>query len=374
MSIVNMSHSKIKIFDNEDITFDSIGKVYFEDKNSKYLNKRGFFNNKNLHLIILPTEKCNFRCTYCYEDFKVGKISKATIAGVKALLDSRCLDLRNISISWFGGEPLTAKNEVIDISKYVMSLVYRYPQLNYQGDMTTNGYLLDHKTVTALSNVGVREFQISLDGHKEVHDQSRLRADGEGTYDRIWNNLLAIRNSSLPVSIMLRLHFTVDTIELIDPLLENIKKEFLPDPRFSIFFKAIEKLGGANDAYIKTFSEKEKEKALNSLKAKLFGGNINHPQNYSLPEHPVCYASRPNSLVIRANGDVGKCTVALKDERNKVATLQPDGTLQLISGRLDPWLRGIKTLEPEDLTCPLVNLPPMKETNFKLKEKALENV
>lgn len=29
-----------------------------------------------LHLIILPTEKCNLRCVYCYEDFKKGKMSE----------------------------------------------------------------------------------------------------------------------------------------------------------------------------------------------------------------------------------------------------------------------------------------------------------
>ena len=29
-------------------------------------------------LILLPTEKCNFRCTYCYEDFELGKMSEET--------------------------------------------------------------------------------------------------------------------------------------------------------------------------------------------------------------------------------------------------------------------------------------------------------
>jgi hypothetical protein len=29
-------------------------------------------------LILLPTEKCNFRCTYCYEDFDLGKMSEET--------------------------------------------------------------------------------------------------------------------------------------------------------------------------------------------------------------------------------------------------------------------------------------------------------
>jgi uncharacterized protein len=30
-------------------------------------------SRKVQQLIILPTEKCNFRCSYCYEDFMIGK-------------------------------------------------------------------------------------------------------------------------------------------------------------------------------------------------------------------------------------------------------------------------------------------------------------
>jgi len=36
-----------------------------------------------LQLILLPTEQCNFRCTYCYEDFAIGRMSDAVVAGVK---------------------------------------------------------------------------------------------------------------------------------------------------------------------------------------------------------------------------------------------------------------------------------------------------
>jgi uncharacterized protein len=238
-----------------------------------------------------------------------------------------------------------------------MALTHKHAKLRYKSDVTTNGYLLDYKTALALADVGVQEYQISLDGPREVHNQSRLRADGGNTYDKIWDNLLAIRDSSLSCSVLLRIHFTVDTLNLLDPLLEDIKKEFLHDSRFSIFFKAIERLGGSNDESIKIFSEPEKEEAIKLLQTKLFGKNITSSQNFSLPDHPVCYASRPNSLVIRSNGDVGKCTVALYDERNKIATLQPDGTLKLIPGRLAPWVRGIETLDPTALACPLINLP-----------------
>ena len=44
---------------------------------------------KKLDLIIMPTEQCNFRCTYCYEDFKIGKMPRWVVNGIKALIDAR---------------------------------------------------------------------------------------------------------------------------------------------------------------------------------------------------------------------------------------------------------------------------------------------
>lgn len=330
-------------------------------------------SDKFLELIILPTEQCNFRCVYCYEDFSIGRMKPEIIAGIKALLDKRCSKLNFLNLSWFGGEPLVAKDVVLDISEYATSLTEKYSQLQYSGSMTTNGYFLDIKTASTLANLGVRDYQISLDGPKEIHDRSRRRADGKSTFERIWTNLLAIRDSSLPVSILLRLHFTPDTLNLFDPLLEDIKREFLPDSRFSAFFKAIENLGGPNDTSIKTFYEDQKEVAIKMLEGKLFGDELNSAQNGN-PDYNgeyVCYASRPNSLVIRANGKVGKCTVALTDERNDVGTLQPDGRLKLIPERFAPWVRGIETLDFETLGCPLVLLPTSDEISANLSRKSV---
>jgi uncharacterized protein len=336
-------------------------------------NKRiaKFITDKSLHLIILPTEQCNFRCVYCYEDFSIGRMSNEIISSVKALLAKRNENLKNLNIAWFGGEPLVAKNVVLDICKYASSLITQNPNLRYTSGMTTNAYLLDIDTATELSNVGVRDYQISLDGPKEIHDRSRLRADGKGTFDKIWNNLLAIRDSSLPVQIALRLHFTADNLIFLDSLIADIKREFIQDSRFRYSFMAIRHHGGLNDNSINVLTGKQELDAIKMLKNKLFEGNLSSLQDDNSNHEEVCYASKANSLLIRANGNIGKCTVALSDERNNIGTLQRDGTLKLIPDRFSPWTRGLETLDPETLGCPLVNLPTSRDIMTKLNEKNL---
>ncbi|MFM6074868.1 MAG: radical SAM protein, partial [Dolichospermum sp.] len=75
-------------------------------------------SDKAFELIILPTEQCNFRCIYCYEDFSIGRMKPEVISGIKALLDKRSSKLNFLNLSWFGGEPLVAKDIVLDISEY----------------------------------------------------------------------------------------------------------------------------------------------------------------------------------------------------------------------------------------------------------------
>jgi uncharacterized protein len=335
------------------ITLDSAGRTVVNQWMNKQLSKIGAASNKRLQLILMPTERCNFRCTYCYEDFKAGRMRPETVSAVKRLLQERASDLETLTITWFGGEPLLAQDIILDVSRYAISLAAQNSRLEYQAGMTTNGYFLDYETAKVLAECGVRDYQISLDGPQEVHNQTRLRADGEGTYEQIWSNLIAIRNSSLPVKVLLRIHFLANTARLLDPLIEEVKKKLLDDSRFSVTFKAIGRWGGANDALIQIVSENDEERTIRSLTRTLFRENMSSPQNMSLLDDYVCYASRSNSLVIRSNGDIAKCTVALYDERNKVGTLNPDGTIQLFPGRLAPWLRGLETLEQATLSCPM---------------------
>ena len=309
-------------------------------------------SNEIMRLHIFPTEACNFRCTYCYEDHAQGKMPRKVVSALKQFLRNRLPTLNALTVSWFGGEPLLAKDVILDISRFIQKEIEGRRDFIYAGSATTNGYLLDSATLHDLFQVGVTEFQISLDGPPEVHNKSRRRADGAGTFERIWSNLIMIRDSPLPVSVLLRLHIDDQTRFKLDPLLDLLRKELMHDDRFTFFFRVLSKLGGPNDHMLRVISPEEESTVIATLERSLGGSRFKRKSDF-----PLCYAAHANAFVFRSNGDIVKCTVALNDERNKIGTLCPDGTLEIIPNRVTPWIRGISTLDPKELSCPWHGFP-----------------
>ncbi len=312
-------------------------------------------SNEYLELIILPTEQCNFRCTYCYEDFSIGKMQRPTIDGIKNLISKRMPELKILKISWFGGEPLAAKDVIAEICQHIIELKSQFPKLHYESVMTTNGYHLNQAMLHKLSVLGMNDYQISLDGHDEVHNQTRIRADGAGTFQKIWENLLAAKNTDLDFGIMIRIHVTPDNIASLPILINRINLNFRNDPRFRLFFKAIEDLGGPNSKSFNVLKGKDKQTILNELYTlvdpKILIEKIENKKPY------ICYAAQGNSFVIRANGKLGKCTVALNDMRNDIGHLSADGHFMIDNKKFQPWVRGVSNFNLKNLECPMVNFP-----------------
>jgi uncharacterized protein len=328
--------------------------------------RRIALSNRVFNLIILPTEQCNFRCTYCYEDFEIGRMSPTLVEAIKRFVKKRAAGLERLQISWFGGEPLAAKAIVVELSEFFTEVARAQPGLVYDAIMTTNGYGLSLELATQLRQLGMTNYQISLDGYGEMHDASRRRVDGSGTFDRIWSNLLALRQSDLDIEVIVRVHFMPANCAHLDRLIEELNLHFAGDPRFSVFFKSIEHLGGPNDHATAVYGEETKVVVRRELEAKLVDGS----QAYrGVDKDYVCYAARANSLVIRANGDIAKCTVALNDPRNRVGRLLNDGSIQVEQERFRMWTRGLFSGNELELACPLsgmAELPPQHRSHRPL--------
>ncbi|MEC2257861.1 radical SAM protein [Bacillus cereus] len=315
-------------------------------------------SNEIQELILFPTEQCNFRCIYCYEDFKLKRMSPDIIQGIKLFLNNRASKIKHLKINWFGGEPLIAKDIILDISHHAQKLSEEY-NLSYFSGMTTNGFLLSPSTFRELVKVGITSYQISLDGPKDTHDLTRVKVNGEGTFETIWSNLLNIRCSNQNnIEIILRIHLTRDNLEYMNDFMLNLKREFIGDPRFKIYLMPVGRLGGPNDNKLNLINKDEKENIIQQLKLLLYGDS---PQTNELIPPEICYASKPNSIAIRSDGSLAKCTVALNDERNKIGNINLDGTLTIDQSRLAPWLRGLITLDYLSLACPKKHVPQLKK-------------
>ena len=228
-------------------------------------------SNRRLELIVMPTEQCNFRCTYCYEDFRLGRMSPDTVEGIRALISNRIDRLDQLYISWFGGEPLAAADIMLDLSSHAARLAGKHPKMSYRAGITTNGYLLNQKLLDQMAAVRILDFQITLDGPKEIHNQRRLRADGSGSFEKIWNNLLLLKASPHPFKILIRVHFDRDTVDSLDPVIQDLKREFIIDRRFEVCFKRLLRMGGPHDDRLNVFTESEANEKRQALMRKLHG-------------------------------------------------------------------------------------------------------
>lgn len=306
-----------------------------------------------LKLIILPTEKCNLRCTYCYEDFAIGRMLPEVTRGVKNLISRRGRDLRTLHLSWFGGEPLLAPREIIEICKHAQEVARENPGMEFQSSMTTNGVLLDIPMATQMTEIGVQSYQISLDGPEELHNTSRVTVNGGGTYQAIWSNLIKMHETDLQFIANLRVHYRPENWQALFPLLDDIKENFGGDYRFRVVFNPIVRMGGKNDDKITKITRKDKEDIAAQLYARVGQNTMEGPAAEATEGmHAVCYAATANSLVIRSNGSVNKCTVALNDDRNDVGRINEDGTFTLHRDKYLPWMKGLETQDPFALSCP----------------------
>jgi uncharacterized protein len=307
--------------------------------------------NDELHLILMPTEACNFRCTYCYEDFRHSRMAPDVVRGVKNLVSSRAPDLRKLRLEWFGGEPLLADDIIEDILESLHPLLDSHSHMQFESDMTTNGWLLSRERFIRLFALGVTRYQVTFDGPRGWHDRKRLRASGAGSFDRVWGNLLALRELSERFSMLVRLHVDRENYRSLPQFIRDYARAFGGDYRFTLFFKLVGRLGGPRDADLPVFDPSAGEAVVEGLVRAAAARGV---RRVTLRDfEPVCYASRSNSYVVRADGRLNKCTVSLDHPNNQIGYLDEDGRVRVDPSLLKGWMRGVMQNDADVLSCPM---------------------
>ena len=306
------------------------------------VRKRESHKTDALELSILPTERCNFRCVYCYESFLKGKMQSGIRDGIVEFVRRRAESLTSLHVGWFGGEPLTASDVVADISARLLRICAQ-TGTSYSSAMVTNGYLLNSAMADMLFQAQVRDFQITLDGGEDDHNRLRLLADKtSNTFAQIFSNLVSLRDRKEYFRVIIRVNFDPDSATRMERFVEKISATFAGDERFFIDFHPVGRWGGPNDGSVPVCDSGQGF----GYQTRFFGTasknslSVRALRQRMEPSGSVCYAANPRSFVIGSDGIVYKCTVAFDDPANHVGRITPDGELQLDQDKLAMWTGG----------------------------------
>jgi uncharacterized protein len=316
-------------------------------------------NEDTYSMIINPTMNCNFKCWYCYEThIKDSKMTEKTVLKISNHIN---LVLKNdkvkeFNLSWFGGEPLLYFNKTVLPLLEGAYTICKSKNVKFSSNFTTNGLLIDNDMLQKCKEFGVNHFQITLDGHRDRHNEVRYISKERGSYDEIVENIKRTLRHEMYVTV--RLNISDETLN------ENLKEIITDFLDVNSDYKKF-----LNFSFHKVWQE---EKAIDrdiSELVDLFKKNkfIVTKQGDSDNVRNSCYADKKNQATINYNGEVFKCTARDFKSENKEGDLLENGVIEWNS-KFDERMDA-KFKNPPCLECKILPI-----CNGGCSQNALENM
>ncbi|EHS1898636.1 TPA: 4Fe-4S cluster-binding domain-containing protein [Listeria monocytogenes] len=338
------------------------------------LNK--FVFSQELRITVLVTTNCNFTCSYCYQDYEIQYIDDEFEHSFLLFIKRNIKNYKNLSISWFGGEPLIVSKRLLNLSIQI-SKICKEAGVSYMGNLTSNGFNLTEKLFFQLVNSGIKFFQVTIDGNKEDHDSLRKLKNGKGSYERIINNLKQISYNPSKAFFRIGIRNNVYRNNVHKSFFEEFKIHFENDRRFSYFQYPIKDWGGEKINAIKNELLSDDEILID---------NTNSFMNRSFSER-TCYAVRqqgfsitPDLKVYKCHHFTGKAVINQKgmSKVNFVGKIDLEGNLKQNEKTVSDWNSLVIPNECDECpylvncildNCPLIALEKNEECKVREQSK-----
>ncbi len=150
-------------------------------------------------VIIKVTNDCNLNCKYCFVEKSVPRRRVIPTEIVKRLLDEleAHSPVSRVRLIWHGGEPLLAG---IEFFRDMLNIQKKY-QKKYINCMQTNGTLLTEDFAKFLRGSSI-QIGLSIDGPKEINDSARVDKSNRGTFDKVLDNMLMLKELKVSFGIL----------------------------------------------------------------------------------------------------------------------------------------------------------------------------
>lgn len=144
------------------------------------------------NIVLELSNECNLNCIYCYgEGGSYGRkkelMSIETARKSVDLLFNNCGSLKEIHITFFGGEPLLNFSVLKETVAYCHELETKSDR-HFTFSMTTNGTICNDEIEQFCIKNKVH-VMLSIDGQKCIQDKQRPSCDGKSSFDKIIPNI-----------------------------------------------------------------------------------------------------------------------------------------------------------------------------------------
>src|SRR5262245_20315187 len=196
-----------------------------------------------LNVTLLTTLQCNFACDYCFQgdhgDYNkfAEKMTLETAERATTWM-ARELDRihpERLVLTFFGGEPLLNLPAMYLVAERMWDETQARGVAMYV-NIITNGLLLTEDVVDRMRPFGLNGVKITLDGDRDTHNRMRPLRGGQGTFDRIVEN---IRQVAGKCRIAIGGNFDESSVDSYPALLEFLKAQDFADKLSKVFFKPI---------------------------------------------------------------------------------------------------------------------------------------
>ncbi|WP_332461410.1 radical SAM/SPASM domain-containing protein [Paenibacillus tianjinensis] len=253
-----------------------------------------------------PTLSCNFACPYCYEDPKQGVMDQSTMDAVINLVNDAAKKGNDIHITWYGGEPLTAKKVIYSLSERIISICEKY-SVSYNSYIVTNGYLINDEVIEHFKKYKIDGAQITMDGPPEIHNsRRRLKGSDKDTFFVILNNIKKLLENDINVSIRINVDKTnvANVEELLDILVaHNLQGLSINLGQVTAYTEACMSIA---ESCLNT-EEYAKENVVQQAILFAKGFNVGNYPYYPGVKANYCCADAVDSYVLDPNGFMYKC-------------------------------------------------------------------
>lgn len=313
-SIKDGNYSSLEESMIDKLIFSEIIVPEFEDELETILSEFEISksDNDSLGMVITPSANCQLGCNYCGQTHSKVNITEDLSLKIFNHIKNK-LSLKKYSsldIVWYGAEPLMGINSIRNLSNQLINLC-KEEKISYNASMITNGLNLNEKNFNHLvSNMKVKSFQITIDGVKETHDNSRYTKKGKPTFDVIMDNVFNAVNNPVYTKekalISIRVNVHKENYLDVEKLLEYFTFLKIQD-KILINFAPVHDWGNNNadkevGLTLEEFSVLEIDWFLKMKELKFRNQNLIPSRIYG-----TCMTTTDDSELIDAKGEVSYC-------------------------------------------------------------------